>query len=46
MVITNEWLLQVQEKYPFLATQLRLIYEEQKVDGIVRQMKQVLGKIH
>lgn len=34
----------VQEKYPFLAIQKRLVYEEEKVEGIVRQMKQVLEK--
>jgi len=38
--ITHE---QVQEKYPFF-TQERLVYEEMKVDGIIKQMKLVLEK--
>lgn len=35
---------QVQTNYPFLAIQTRIVYEEQKIDGIIRQMKNVLEK--
>lgn len=35
---------QVQEHYPFLTIQKRLVYEDKKVDGIVEEMKKVLGE--